>query len=866
MNYLSRFLRQNGLFVAFFCVISLIFLLSIQNEPSETEFIKTFQSRLTGLEMEAQSGLDSLVVESRSEQIETLRSNWQQSHSNFFNEKGIVFLIYEKDSLIFWTDHAPAVENYRKQVCLDNSLARLRNGWFEVLSHPVNKFETRTYLALLLLKHEYSYQNKYLICEFPARFGLPDNVSLMEDNLNKTPNTIYNANGIPLFQLVFTNNQKTNPARVGTIAILYLFLVLLLIFISNKLALFYFSTRNSYFKSLTFIAALLVLRYLMILFNFPEVWHKSSLYDSRIYGNVSSFFFSHLGDVVLNASLLFFISAFLSSNIKKLNLTSVFVFFPIALLFAAFLVSLLLNWLVTDLVQNSHISFRIHEVFSLSFHSWIGFFSVGLLMLTVYFLAELGVYIFQSRKLHFKTIYFSAIIAWLLHGFIIYLLNDLTLFPETWFWPFFLLLCFLKSKTTNYSFSYGIPFVIFFSLVFGYLFFREEHNKEIEMRKIYAQDLSNRQDDVAEHLFVDIARKIKTDNKLNRMVSLGAANSLDIEQRLRQEYFSGYWEKFDILLSLVDSACVPVLITDNPIHGNHTYFDEQIEKSGSQTINDELFYIESSTERPRYVARIKIKLITDTLKKPSVLYVQLEPKLTDDLTGFPELLLDKKVKTNTKLSEYSIGIYKNSKLIGREGKFDYSAVSVWKMGNETTLSQSGGFSHLILGSGTTQVVLSRQNDIQRELIAFFTFFFTFLSLLLLLVLVFIAMFFRKKISGSSISSRIQLLLVAILLISLFSFGYGTYSVMRSQYENQNTNALEKLSKSVRADIEIKLGNAPRLDDNYREFATYQLKKAAGIFLSDICIFDLKGNLIASSQPRLFDEGILSRKKIGRAHV
>ncbi|HET7818457.1 MAG TPA: hypothetical protein VFL70_04060, partial [Bacteroidia bacterium] len=84
----------------------------------------------------------------------------QGYYEDLFEEKGIVFLIFEKDYLSFWTNNTVAVDPYLPNNNFNNKIVRLPNGWFgvEELSAGNKKL-----FALILLKKEYPYQNKYLL-------------------------------------------------------------------------------------------------------------------------------------------------------------------------------------------------------------------------------------------------------------------------------------------------------------------------------------------------------------------------------------------------------------------------------------------------------------------------------------------------------------------------------------------------------------------------------------------------------------------------------------------------------------------------------------------------------------------------------
>ena len=69
----------------------------------------------------------------------------------------------------------------------------------------------------------------------------------------------------------------------------------------------------------------------------------------------------------------------------------------------------------------------------------------------------------------------------------------------------------------------------------------------------------------------------------------------------------------------------------------------------------------------------------------------------------------------------------------------------------------------------------------------------------------------------------------------------------------------KKTQSVLSEVESKhLGSELSMTSNYREYASYILKKFSNVFFTDINLYDLRGNLFASSREKVFDEGLTSK--------
>lgn len=838
-----------------------IFIASSLKKYSGSNYVAVFQNKLNELEKEAKKSLDEIYLLSQNKSPAKLFDLKEKKYLNLFKNKGIVFLVYENDSLIFWSDHSPAVENYRKEVCLDNQLAQLSNGWYEVIRHSENQKSTKHFIALILLKNEFQYQNKYLTNVFPKWFEMPNNSGLKEFTSSNS-SVIKNLDNSNLFELEIDHQQVVFTLIDWVLISLYISFFFLLIK----------CFRNACFRKneiispnlllIIFSSLILVLRFLMIISQWPAVLYQTPLYDSLVFGNANSFWFGYLGDILLNAFFLFYLSIVFIRRytFNKVTKKSFITHATVAVIFLlAFAYQI--NTTIISLVQNSSVSFRINNLFSLNVYSYLGFFAIGILFFAFYLFVDKLISELIRFKPHRKYLFIILLLSLILITTISFFTEDFDALK--FYWPFAIILAayFLKLGKRSYSFSYGLFFIICFSISSTNLFLKEDTLKEIGMRKVYAERLSNQRDDVAENLFVDVSKKLAIDTKLSNLIFSPPVKSLDLEQRIRQVYLSGYWERFDAVISVVDSACYPLIKTINPIHGNNTYFDLQIENKGIKTTCSNLFFIENLKERPRYIAKIQITAPNKSNRKPAFIYLEMEPKLETEAIGFPELLLDKNVKTNSQLNSYSYAVYKNNKLTARSGKYSYSNKFVWKekTAKKYTEINENNFHHLIYYSSETKVVLSVPQNSFQNTFTTNSYFFSFFSLTLLIFLFIRETIASKASMNTSLNARIQLLLVMVVLISLFAFGIATFWFVKNQFEMQNTETLNQRTKSVLIELQSKFGDLDELNEGYKEYCSYTLKKLANFFLTDITLYDLKGNLYASSQPRMFEEGIISKK-------
>ena len=856
MNFpVKRIFSLRNRLILLFLFSATVGLIYFMNINSLNEYSEKFEKKLSQLESEAGVELEKIhssfiTVKNPSEFLQVTKYP-----ENLFREKGIVYLVYMKDSLLFWSDNSPSVENYRKEICLDNSIARLRNGWYEVTEYKGSDQNKLHVIALILLKREYGYQNKYLQSGYPEIFGIPSTLNFSEQI--KEEGVVRNKEGKPLFSI--TNSDR----HAALVVVDYVLNVLIyLIYLLAISVLYSLHFRRKYAPSentrlFLFLLSLLLLRIVMLALNFPSSFLSGPLFDSSLYGNSSSFIFPYLGDFLMNILVLFIFSLVFGRHFthKKGNGK----FLPFLYFIVPACCTLLLNSAITSLVQNSHLSFRLNDFFTLTPISFLAIAGVAFIFISLFQFTIKILKILEGEKRGYMILFLFGSI--LCHSVISITVFNSDVFSA--FWPVvFLVLIFLTYKRKIFfSFFALLPVVTAAVLVTTYLFNLETLQKERDYRRVYAENLAGQQDDVAENLFVDVSKKIRSDESLRKMIYGVQPNPIDLEKRIRQIYLGGYWEKFEVLISITDSACNPLIKTENPLLMNNSFFDDQIESCGISTVCSDFYFVDHPGSRQRYIARIPITDPVRKAAKPSQLYIQFELKAGIEEKGFPELLLDRNVKTHRQLKEYSYAVYKDSTLLYRSGKYIFPPAIYWQQTSKDQFTEfvKDGFHHVVYSDMNVSSVAAVPVDSLSSNVTMVSSFFAFFSLILILYLFSIYFVTERKIIPQALGVRIQFLLLVMVAISLLSFGAGTFYVVRKQFDEQNRSYLQQQSALLMNEMQSKFAEADALKSNYQEYTGYLLKNISSLFQSDLTLFDINGNLFASSQPRLFEEGIVSKK-------
>lgn len=766
-------------------------------------------------------------------------------------EAGIYYFGYKADSLLFWSSTAAAVDNIMRDVCLDSRLAKTRNGYYLVFQDSANATSEYRLYALFLIRHNYAYQNNYLENSFNPYFGLHQQLLFSLAPAEKLKPVVYKSENL----FYVSGTQQLLPGMFFGICLFSAFLVLLVF----SFVIAYRVLKELQMDTLFIVPfAVVLFRLLMLLIGWPNFIYETSLYDPAIYGNADSVLNPFLGDVLLNALSVFFILRIIKFHLPVSRFTpgqGLFIGYLILLFFTGILV----NSLVKGLISNASISYDLTELFSLTVFSVVSLMIIIIVFVSVYQIFSIGADLFFAGEIRKTGKLVALTIAGALSVLGHHLMGYYDVLLACWIFVAFGIIALLKRIKENFFFTYGMVVILILSFIATRLILINKNKKEEEVRAVYADLLSNPQDLVAENLFADLCQKLKSDTLVKRLIRNKPVQGAEIEKRLRQNYFSGYWEKYSVRFSLMDSLCVPVVKNENDIYNNNTYYDEQINKSTPSSLCPNLFFNQPPGGKPLYVAKVPIRVVKDSTVKPYELYAELEQKISETGLGFPELLLDKSLKQGIPLEKYSFALYKSGRLVYQSGQrlFDERIVSERGL-NETR--HRGKLHELIFSPDQeTTLILSRTYDFYYDYFTTNSYLFLVFSVLFVLYLLYREFLFLRKKGNTSFSLRLQLFLTISILILLSVFGVGTWVFVQKEFEERNYRAIEEKMVSVRKELLSQLGGLNELPILYKDYVTYLLQRTANIFQTDIIFYDYHGNMFASSQPALFEKGILLAK-------
>lgn len=842
------------LFISTLVSAWMAYLVMRYNHKTTQELAQRAEVVLKAKEEEALTYLNAVSHFLKYQTPHQLFFNDHVSLSELYKEEGISIYVYRHDSLCFWSDNQPAIDVTPPANKSKAQLLKIRNGWYECIRQEDTSLGKYIVLALIAIKPEYDFENKYLSNRFSSWLELPENTTLITP-ASYAKHAVHSKFGMPLFE-IYRKDGIYYSKKINDYACLLALFSIILFFT------WVYGLLKSYLKdqkktTLVFAFLLLAVRTLMIYLKLPTAFYHSDFYDATVFANASSFYFSFLGDILINAFLLFLVSGLMyktSHEVTKRNFWHKVCFFSVAFCVVVYFTHTIRR-LIESLVNNTTITYDISDLFNYKGYSLVGLFSIAFFIFSFYLVLEKIISI--GLKEHFFTQMFF-ILFFSFNGIAVFTIRHLGLSMMDYLWsvPLIVVIYYLRKYKASFNFINIGLIILIFSAMVSHFFVKYEKLNKRQTYDALALTLTDRQDVIAENEFNRISHSIKSDIKLKNLLAFLPYSSDEIEQRLRQVHFSGYFERYDMVMSLFKNDSSSVFHSVGDIYAHESYFKQQIQNESYQTISRDLYFIGKQKRLIRYVAEIEIEGAEKYPNKTCRLYVQLEPKIAINDGAFLDLLLDKFTERKLESRQLSYAVYESGKLMTSYGDYQYPLLmnaSLLKQQEDDTYEHYDYFTH-----DKMQVVITDKKNSYWQQFTATSYVFVFFSILVLACILFNSLLLEKKQVFNSLHYRIQFVFAFIVVISFTGVLMGTIWVVSSQQALKNQKELISKSQSVLKELQQTINQQEILDPSCKDYTTYSLKKLAQLFGSDISLFDHKGILFSTSQPAIYEQGLISK--------
>ena len=810
--------------------------------------------------------------------------NYSLNELNDLMDKQYGILIYERnhpfsEHLTFWSDQSSVLPDSILFKPDGNYFATLSNGQFEIIKHSFSQMlpYPLTVIALIPVRWQYFISPENLP---PTFVGFPSAEKRVRITTTPTSFPVRDHEGKALFYLAKT--ESYHAAKYSLLLLLVVFAgVLLLLVVIHNLA---HAIAEQYRKlaGIAFLVlTLLTLR--IITYYFPGIFHfrQYELFDPTIYS--SNFILRSLGDLLINALLFCWIVLFIQLELGEYRLpvyrrlsqrALVILGTMTVLVFTTFLFA----DIVQSLVADARISFNVTNFFSLSIYSFIGFIVLAALALSYFIFTQILLRMIKDY-LPGNVLIISITVATI--GLAVLTFQSKTRLVELDIYVLIWVLCYLwlmiRSLISGLHFRLNISVLMFWLFIFSgsisVIIIFENKKIELEQRKSFADRLAEQIDPSSEKLVSMSLIYFENDFLLKSQFDRfrNPVENRYLKDSLINSNFSFYLSKYDTKIFTYDSAEKPLY---NQVSVSFDTLNTIFKLQGKPTTIPNLMYYEKAYDKFSYIYK---KVIQDGSGRiAGYLFVQAEPRSYKSEGLAPQLTQQRKEYLPEYSPVYSYAIYSNNELVNYYNNYPFPTQL------EDTLiprkdfvqRRNNGYDELWHTISEDKViVIAKKDNLLIEAITLFSYLFSAFLILVAMawlssVLIQTRLHWRqlKKYLQLNIRSQIQ---TTIIFVSLFLFliiGVSTIFFLINRYNRNNQDRLSASLKVISGEIGTRLlafQAATRVANPVKQMPRDDLDKivnnVAEIHNSDINLYDVKGSLIVSSNPFIYNKGMLSEQ-------
>lgn len=812
----------------------------LQPDPQQQEqqLAEHIQTEITALDAELKTALQTASSDATA--LLSLQSRWQ--------EDGIGLVLYNNNRAYDWTTNAiPFPTSFDDRHRPEDGAVRLKQSWYLVRTAALS--DAQLLVAYALIYEDFDFENRYVKVGWSERMGASDRLVPSRPDLQQYALQL---DGQPL-DMGLRQTEFGAPLPTPALAWLLWSVFLVLLALSCWYAAHWIAELSSEtFGHVCFVLLLVLLRVLMQWWELPH-----ALYSTELFGptpHATSALIPSLGDLLLHLLVLMLVLLRIRRfrwHVEQLALRRFLaVSLPVLLLFPV--------WeLFQTLVSNSSFSLDLNSPFSLNGYSALGLVA-SFIGLFNYFL------LFRSltRMLEQEKRTLTVVAPWLLLGAallallvgfgtaeVVFALTSSALLGalmvgQQWF-------------ALRGGIYYQAPSMLVFSMIACLMLTAATNDNELENRKRLAQKLNQKQNPITEFLFADLAQDITTDRQLRLALASPPLNANQVLQLIHGKLSYDHWNRY---INVVDvfNAQGGLMMSDRERTGPNFFELQQVYENSTPTISENLRYVSSYGVQGGYLARIDIEY--PRKREKLIAFISLIPEKTDDILGFTDLFVAEEYSTAKLLEGYSYAVYEKGELLDQYGDYRYSLDSEMYASHR---SKSGcmeldGYSHLVTEPlQERHIIVSRPKTGILSYLTTFSYLFLFYLACSLLVTLASGRLWSALAERTSFRNRINLAMSSVSFISLVLISVLTVVYVIREYNDRNEEMITEKSKSVLIELQHKLSSTADLDSEQRMITTL-LTKFSKVFFTDINLYRQDGHLLATSRPRLFDEGLMAK--------
>ncbi len=863
-------IRNTGLLAAaIFCfLISLLLEHFSFYNLAENRFVRNFQEILQDKERQVYTFFDEMeqiMAPVDKDQAMEPGRYFSLLHSEMKERTegtGLDLFIVRDDTLRFWTGNAVSVESLLSNENEKDGLVFAGNSWLLKRERKVGDCRL---ISLIMIKHEYQYENRFLRNDFQADYKVPEGTLILPGG-GHPGRVIYDSWQQAVFTLDFSHIPLYSPFQsYFSLFLFFAGILLFLLYVRHLIK----SIPDPFWKNTGIAMGAII----MILLNaiFLKMAIPDQISDLEIFNPVlyaASNLFPTLADLLITSFLIFFLAYIffaeftLPGNFNRTAFRVLQGIFFIGLVFYFQLTILIFR----GLVVHSSISFETYRVLDISVFTFVGLLILAFHFTSLTLLLDKFFSLFKPDLTSYRLLIFVLVfglLAWvtgyiqpggpdLLLAFLIAIVTGVVAVIR-------------GSRHVQFRYSTFVLVIFLFSILSVYQIGIYSDEKRHNEKMVLAVDLAAEHDPVAELLLKDLEMDIATDQELGYMLHEGYTDHDAVEEYLKGNYFSGFWDRYTMYFTL----CSPAdSLSFEPYYDTwyhcYSFFDTLHQDSRIRIPGSRFYFVDNMNGRISYFAPFEYYSADSTSK--ASLFLELDSRLVTEELGYPELLLSDRLRKEFFHRDYTYAKYNSGQLITQSGDYSYSMTLDPYTGRsgEFEYTVYDGSEHLAyhLDDLNTVVVSNPRVSLLSTAITF-TYIFVFFYLILTVNLLLVNIPFLRRSFQVSIKNKIQYTMIGILFLSLLLIGGGTILFSIRQYRERHYDSLEEKIQSVYIEVMHKLDYEDDLTAGWQSSGYSSLdellQKFSNVFFTDINLYAPNGDMLATSRAEIFEKRLIGPK-------
>lgn len=780
----------------------------------------------------------------------------------------IMVYTYDGDQLRFWSSEKLMPDNFRGPAQPMLTL-KLDNGWYHAIQYKENNFSAVFYIPI---KSEYKRTNEFLQNRFSTDLIKTDNLEIADYNdrevyniRNQTGQFLFSVKLNDIFYDSFYSDLELLMWLLGGVFSLILLHLFCTILAKNG---------RPWLALLIFTSIIVLFRILEINVNWLASNFNIKIFNPQYYA--SSNFFPNLGAFFINIVLFTWIFGFMFFIRDKLRIhrlfrniygaIALFILFTICLFF----IGIFLGETFHNLVNHSIINFDVTDMLNLDFYSWMGILALCISVLGFLFAIGVALYLIRQLKLSNEQYYALHFIMFLLVMGILLLTDQLNGY-------FFLSACLIMLISWFYragkrfTIAVGVWVLLLLATIISLKQNEFQREKRVEAQKMAILKLEDVDDANALAIFIDLEKEILEDSTIIAFFhQFGPQSQEMLNDHLKTVYFSGYLSKYEFSADWYDARLLPM---GSSSRDKLSLFRDKV-ISGAIKVSENFYRSNTSIGNFEYFALFPFTQEEELL---GVLLIEMNHRSFSQYVSYPGVLADSRLnhRQTELISAYSFAYYRSGQLINQSGKYVYpvndSAYYPLGIREFKQVGRDHGFSHMAYKPNQrTTILLSKpQHGVWIQFASLSFFFLVFLLFFIGVTLVYwlfttlndnhfsfrnLRWNFFILSNRTLYSTRIQMFIVTAVVFTLIIAGLITYWSVSNQFVKQQEETISKNAWEIAKGLETQiLKNGSAIDrDDYEKFQAIAESNAL-----DLNIYNTDGQLIFTTQPRIYDLKLIS---------